>query len=243
MLRVTAARLVRLPSAAQRLTHKKLSASYDLAQQRGFASSGGPAAKRTGFAIPAQGFVFTVLLLPVLGYTMYAGRYGPSDEELEHQVRERYAARIAETRQKNEAMKDFFQHAINNPDGKVDDKLKEVLHAGKGGKKRIYAVDEKLYGTEEGVAEKKRQEEERLKREEYRRKKKAGEIAEEEKPSKSKGGKAKGGADAATKTPEPLATPSNGGGLVVNAQSAATLGAVAVLAAGVGFLAGGSRRS
>ena len=216
------------------------------AMYRGMASSTtrrgpAPAAKRPGYSIPAQGFVFTVLLLPVLGYTMYAGRYGPSDEELEQQVRERYAARIAENKPKNAAMAEFFQHAIHNPDGKVDDSLKEVLYAGKGGKKRFYAVDEKLYGTEEGVAEKKRQEEERAKREEYRRKKKAGEIKEEEKPEKSKSSKANGN-ETNVETPS-SSTPSGGGALVLNTQSAAALSAVAILAAGVGYLAGGSRRS
>ena len=207
---------------------------------RGFSSRGpAPAPKRPGYSIPAQGFVFSALLLPVLGFTMYAGRYGPSDEELEQRVRERYAERVAETKQKNQAMADFFQQTIHNPDGKMDDSLREVLYAGKGGKKRLYAVDEKLYGTEEGVAEKKRQEEEQKKRDDYRRKKKAGEIVEEEKPQKSKDGN--GTKKEAPKSPGPLAPP--GGGLFMNAQSAATLGAVAVLAAGAGFLAGGSRRS
>lgn len=167
---------------------------------------------------------------------MYADRYGPSDEQLELDIRERYAARIAENRQKNEAMADLFQHAIRNPDGTLDDNLKEVLYAGKGGKKRFLAVDEKLYGTAEGVEEKSRQDEERKKREEYRRKKKAGEIVDE-KPKDKKSKKTSNSPEA------PPPPPSDGGGHVVNAQSAATLGAVAVLAAGVGYLAGGSRRS
>lgn len=200
-----------------------------------------PAAKRAGFSIPAQGFVFTALLLPVLGYTMYAGRYGPSEEDLERQVRERYSARIAENRDKNAAMADFFQHAIYNPDGKVDDSLKEVLYAGKGGKKRFYAVDDKWYGTSEGVQEKKRQEEERAKREEYKRRKKAGEIVEEPKDEKkSSKSKIKG---SVARAEAPAAATTNGSGsIVLNAQSAATIGVVAIVAAGVGFLAGGGSR-
>jgi len=198
-----------------------------------------PAAKRPGYSIPAQGIVFTALLLPVAAYALYAERYGPSDEQLEKEIRQRYAGRIAENEQKREAMADFFQHAIRQPDGTVDDNLKQVLYAGRGGKKRMAAVDEKLYGTAEGVEEKKRQEEEQKKREEYRRKKKAGEIVEEKtNETKSKG---------APKSPEALVQPPqqplSNGRLALDTQSAATLGAVALLAAGVGFLAGGSRRS
>lgn len=216
-------------------------ASWQLvAGTRSLSSSRGPppAAKRLGFSIPAQGFVFSALLIPVLGYTLYAGSFGLSEEELEHQVRERYAERIAEQRPQSAAMADFFQHAIHKPDGSVDETFQQVLYAGRGGKKRIYAVDEKLYGTEEGVAEKKRQEEEQKKRQEYRRKKKAGEIVDDEqtKKSKSSSGASKNETPKADVTPTP-------GGMVINTQSAATMGAVALLAAGVGFLAGGSRRS
>ena len=164
--------------------------------------------------------------MPALAYALYADKYGPSDEQLEQEIRQRYAGKIAENEQKWEAMAVFFKNAIRQP---VDDSLKQVLYAGRGGKKRMGAVDEKFYGTAEGVEEKKRQEEEQKKREEYRRKKKAGEIVEE----KSKD---------VPKSPEALPPPSNGG-IVLNTQSAATLGAVALLAAGVGFLAGGSRRS
>ena len=208
-------------------------------RRRGFSSprhGPPPAPKRPGYSIPAQGVVFTVMMIPVLAYTLYAGRYGPTDEELEQELRQRYAARVAETSGRSAAMREFFQHTIYEPDGSQDERLKEVLHAGRGDKKRLHAVDEKLYGTEEGAAEKKRQEEERKKREEYRKKKKAGEIVEEE-PPKSKNSKSKE-AKNAPKSPE---APSNGG-LVINTQSAATLGAVALLAAGMGFLAGGSRR-
>jgi hypothetical protein len=201
-----------------------------------------PAPRRPGFQIPAQGFVFTVLLFPALAYTLYAGRYGPSDDELEREIRERYSGKIAENREKNEAMAEFFQHAIHKPDGKVDDDLKEVLYAGKGGKKRLSAVDDKLYGTSEGVAERKRQDEERVKRKEYRRKKKAGEIVEE-KPNGKQKGSAKAAAAAAAKGSEtPPSTRSTPSGLI-NVQSAATIAAVAVAAAGAGYLAGGSRRS
>ena len=220
-----------------------------VATRRSLSSSRGPAPapKRAGmFNIPAQGFVFSALLLPVLGFTFYAGSFGPSEEHVEHEIRQRYADRNAQQRDKNAAMADFFQHAIHKPDGSVDNSLQQVLYAGKGGKKRMYAVDETLYGTEAGVAEKNRQEEERKKRAEYRRKKKAGESVEDENESKKKGKNSIGASSSAKEEapPKPAEAPAaaNGGAIVINAQSAATLGAVAVLAAGVGFLAGGSRR-
>ena len=67
---------------------------------------------------------------------------------------------------------------------------------------------------------------------------------EDENESKKKGKRS--GASSSAKeeaSPKPAEAPTaNGGAIVINAQSAATLGAVAVLAAGVGFLAAGSRR-
>ncbi len=54
----------------------------------------------------------------------------------------------------------FFQ-AMKNPDANPehDKKLQEVLRGGKGDQKRHFAVDDKLYGTEEGVQKRKEAEE------------------------------------------------------------------------------------
>jgi hypothetical protein len=121
--------------------------------------------KKEGFQIPAQGFLFVLLLVPVALMATYEGRYGPTDESVEDEIGARYAARIAENRAKRTSshMAEFFQAAIHQPqDGtKVNDDLHKLLIAGKGGKKRMHAIDEKLYGTAEGVAEKTRQEEQR----------------------------------------------------------------------------------
>jgi hypothetical protein len=201
-----------------------------------------PAPRRPGFQIPAQGFVFTVLLFPAMAYTLYAGRYGPSEDELEREIRQRYSGQIAENREKNEAMAELFQHAIHKPDGKMDENLKEVLYAGKGGKKRLFAVDDKLYGTSEGVAERARRDDERVKRKEYRRKKKAGEIVEEKSKGKQKGSAKTAAEEAPGAPPRTKSTAMASPGLV-NVQSAATIAVVAIAAAGAGYLAGGSRRS
>ena len=54
----------------------------------------------------------------------------------------------------------FFQ-AMKDPNDhpEQDKKMMQVLHGGRGDIKRHYAVDEKLYGTEEGVVKKKEAEE------------------------------------------------------------------------------------
>lgn len=51
--------------------------------------------------------------------------------------------------------------------------MDEVLQGGKGGMKRLYQVDEKLYGTQEGVETKKRVEAELAKKRERQKRKKA----------------------------------------------------------------------
>ena len=208
---------------------------------RAFSSTGSSDSK---IRVPFHLLFFSTLMLPVLGYTLYAGRYGPSQEELQKEIRERYASRQEESRERSKRIGEFFQEAVYNPNGKHEDTLKGLLYAGRGEKqKRLHAVDEKLLGTEEGVAEKKRQEELRKKREEYKRKKKAGEIVDD----KPKGKNAKKTAAGSKDEPNPLDSDSKSSvgekGMAINVQSAAAMGAVALLAAGVGFLAGGSRRS
>lgn len=167
------------------------------------------------FRVPAHVAAFTVLLLPAFAIFAYSERYGPSEEELEHELQERYAPEIRLAKENNKKMAEFFDHAIRARDGKVDDKLEEMIRAGKGGKKRMYAVDEKLYGTAEGVSERKRMEEKLKKEKEEKRK-----LKDKKEPRFTM-----------------PALPQ------VDKTQAATVAAVAALAAVVGFLAGGNRRS
>ena len=53
-------------------------------------------------------------MVPVAFLATYEGRYGPTDESVQGEVGERYAARIAEHRAKqtNRHMAEFFQAAI-----------------------------------------------------------------------------------------------------------------------------------
>jgi hypothetical protein len=86
-------------------------------------------------------------MLPVVGYTLYAGRYGPEDEQLEERIRERYQPDITAAHSRNQAMSDFFQKAIKDPDsGAEDARLEQVLHGGKGEKKQFQHVESKEFG-------------------------------------------------------------------------------------------------
>ena len=112
-------------------------------------------------------------MFPAVLFTFYADRFGPSDDVLEEEITERYQAQVKASSQKNKDMQAFFQHAIRkHDDDSVDGQLDEMLKAGKGGKKRMFHVDDKLYGTKEGVEERQRQEEKRKEEERIRAEKK-----------------------------------------------------------------------
>ena len=179
-----------------------------------------------------------MLLLPVLAFTLYAGRYGPTDEALEEQISKRYHNEQEHIIAKNKHMGDFFQKAIlhkNDSDGgggsPVESQLDAVLRGGKGDIKRLHHVDQKLYGTAEGVAEKKRvieeleEEKKKRKKRKKRRKKKELEAAAKTTEHTQKG-----------ETPK-FSMPN------VEAKQVATVAVVATIAAAAGFLLGGSRRS
>ena len=175
--------------------------------------------------------VFGLLLLPALAFTAYADRFGPTEEHVEHELKERYGHEIRETHNRQDKMKEFFQHAIRqHDDGNVESQLDEVLKAGRGGKKRIYAVDNKLYGTAEGVAERQRQEEEMKKQKKKKRKKKEA-VEEKTKREEPKEEKEKG--------PSMLSKLSQS----VDKKSVLTVAVVAGVAGVAGFLAGGRRSS
>jgi hypothetical protein len=97
--------------------------------------------------IPAHTLTFTILFIPCALLAIYVISYGPSDEHVQDEVRQRYGNnRIIQ--QKNEALKDFF---INAEQGIEDERLHQVLYGGRGEKKRLHAVDKELYGTEQGM--------------------------------------------------------------------------------------------
>jgi hypothetical protein len=134
-------------------------------------SSSQPGQQKPAFQIPAHVATFSILLMPVLAYTLFYQRTGDQDA-LEQEIRDRYGPEVRLNAEKNKAMGELFQRTIRNPDGSADSKLDEMLKGGAGGKKRMYAVDEKLYGTKEGVKERQRTEEEIKKQKEERKKRK-----------------------------------------------------------------------
>ena len=48
-------------------------------------------------------------------------------------------------------MSAFLQNAMTDPNGQQQQRMSEVLLGGRGQQKRLYAVDETIYGTEEGA--------------------------------------------------------------------------------------------
>lgn len=66
-------------------------------------------------------------------------------------MKENYASKIQGSKEKKQDMVKFFESMKNHNDPEQEKKMRQVLYGGKGDIKRHYAVDEKLYGTEEGA--------------------------------------------------------------------------------------------
>lgn len=124
------------------------------------------------FKLPIHVVNYSLALLPVCGYTWYTLKNKPSDEELEKEIRTKYSTEVKASENSREAMKEFFK-GIRDPNqmnSKQEEELSKILRAGKDTVKRHYAVDETLYGTEEGSQQ--AEELQRLAKEESKKKKK-----------------------------------------------------------------------
>lgn len=124
-------------------------------------------------------------MIPALAYFAYAERYGPSPEEIQEELTERYGPQIREASQRNQAMQELFLHTIKQPDGTFDDKLNGILYAGKQEKKRLHAVDDNYYGTAQGVQAREQAQQETAVKKKKGRKKKRQEKSDTELPKKS----------------------------------------------------------
>lgn len=163
---------------------------------------------------------------------MYWQRNHQSDEEIEKVLEENYTKNIQVNRDKKQDMVKFFA-AMKDPTANRDQekKMMEVLYGGKGEKKRHYAVDESLYGTEEGLEQRKLAEKEHKKKSKKRkrkRKKKADNSekkVEEKQVVKGEEGKNESGAAL----------------FAIEKKSVAAVGAVGVLALATMLI--GNRRS
>jgi hypothetical protein len=149
---------------------------------------------------------------------MYWKRNHQTDDEMEQVLNEKYANKIQGNRDKKQDMVKFFA-AMKDPSLNLEQeqKMKEVLYGGKGDKKRHYAVDEKLYGTEEGVGKRLEAEEEVVKNGKVKKKRK------KKKKKKKKAAKDEVKTDA-------LPLEKDAGAFSVETKSIAAVGAIGVLA-------------
>jgi hypothetical protein len=187
------------------------------------------------FKIPSHVAAYSLLFSPAFLFWYYYERNN-NPEELEAKLKENYKENIRRAQAGNKNMAEFFQHSIHNRDGAVDSQLDSVYKAGKGEVKRHYAVDPKLYGTAEGVAERKRVEAElKDQKRQMRRKKRlaaAGVIPGDDEKKKDENETQVEGDPKAVERKT----------IQVDATQLAAVTVLAGAAALVGFLAGGSRR-
>lgn len=108
-------------------------------------------ASKTKIKIPVHVFVYTIAFLPGAAYAYYWYKNAPSDEEHEAELRKKYSHHIEASKDKHESMSKFLQ-GMKDPNNKEQQAMMaEVLRGGRGGQKRLHAVDRSLYGTDEGA--------------------------------------------------------------------------------------------
>lgn len=132
-------------------------------------------------------FVFSVASVPGIAYAVYWKRNHQSDEEFEQTLRQNYSSKIQGNKDKKQDMVQFFE-AMKDPakNPEQDEKMMQVLRGGNGDIKRHYAVDDKLYGTEEGLAKRKEAENESIQIESEKKNKKEKLAKKKNKKKKNK---------------------------------------------------------
>lgn len=100
--------------------------------------------------IPAHVFVYTIAFIPGVAYAYHWYENAPTDEELEKELRKNYTHNIDTSREKHGQMNNFLQN-MKDSNSDQQRKMDQILLGGRGQQKRLYAVDEKIYGTEEGA--------------------------------------------------------------------------------------------
>lgn len=152
---------------------------------------------------------------------------------MEHILREKYSRNISNSAAGREEIVDFVVNAKNGSAlGAFREKqIDELLRAGKGDKKRHYRVDERYYGTAEGLEAKERvvktlqKKEKKKKKAKKKRRKKAVEVENGDAPHQSQ----RIGQDESTGT------------ILAEVSPIATIAAVGVVAAIAGVLLGAGR--
>ena len=103
--------------------------------------------------IPVHVLSYTLALVPAFGYTWYTMKSKLPEEDLEKEIRHNFKAHVQTSENNRQAMAQFFKgiRDSNQLDSKQSEELDSVMRAGKDTVKRHYAVDKRLYGTEEGL--------------------------------------------------------------------------------------------
>jgi len=103
------------------------------------------------------------MLTPVAAFYIYYDKNKKTDEELEKILRkdEYYQQKIQNNQKQRQEFQAFFDQLKTGKTAELDKKMNEMLAAGKSqsnahqesnaARKRLYAVDESLLGTEEGA--------------------------------------------------------------------------------------------
>lgn len=205
------------------------------------AASGGSSAREPAFKIQAHVLAFLIILLPVGIYGFWADRHKIDEEDLEEELRGRYGADIATQTRNNQAMKEFFRNTIQNPEAGVEDeRLREVLHGGRGrNQKRFHEIDKNLLGTKEGQELAKKTQEElqqeaamRKERRKQRRKKKKMAAKDEESAEENQ-----------QQRENAVMAKLKAIGENIDTKQVATVAVVGSVAAAAGFFLGGGRRN
>eukprot|EP00548_Thalassiothrix_antarctica_P005043 CAMPEP_0194133196 /NCGR_PEP_ID=MMETSP0152-20130528/3468_1 /TAXON_ID=1049557 /ORGANISM="Thalassiothrix antarctica, Strain L6-D1" /LENGTH=172 /DNA_ID=CAMNT_0038828463 /DNA_START=23 /DNA_END=541 /DNA_ORIENTATION=+ len=98
--------------------------------------------------IPAHVFGYSLALIPACFYGYHYRQNKLPEENFEEKLREKYSHNIDGSSSKRREMLKFLD-AVKK--GETDKRIDEVLRAGKGKMKRQHRVDERYYGTEEGL--------------------------------------------------------------------------------------------
>ncbi len=191
--------------------------------------------------------------IPLRFSAIYYKRNHQSDEEFEDMLKKNYSNNIEGSKAKRQEFSTFLQ-GIKDPSSNTNaEKLGEVLRGGRGETKRHYAVNEELYGTEEGVRLRKEAEDkqkQQTRRKDQRQRDQKGEAVskdwkdELEEASAMTGGgsnKAKAKNNKKDKRSRKKASdtdPGNKGSGNVDTKQVALVSGIAVAAAGLGFLLG-----
>ena len=90
--------------------------------------------------------------MPFLSLAYHWYKNAPTDEQFEKELSKNYSQNIQSSRDKHVQMTQFLQN-MKDPNKNVEQqqRMQEVLLGGRGQQKRLYAVDDSIYGTEEGA--------------------------------------------------------------------------------------------